>query len=248
MNDDRPDLDALFQSAPAAHQTFDPADFAHLPAAVQRYLAHAIAPGTPLASAVRLRMHGTIKVKRWRQFTAEQVIVRGHGMIWRAKVRMGGVAIRGYDRYTEGEGSMRWRLCGTVPMMHAEGADVTRSAAARFAAESIWLPSVFCDPQVAWTVDGQDVVHARFAVDGVEQHLVLSLSLGAVQSVALKRWGNPDGGTFALHDFGAQVEQEGRFGSYTIPRRLHAGWQFGSPRFDDDGRFFQATIDDAAFR
>jgi len=39
---------------------------------VTRYLAHAIAEGTPLAPGVRLRMTGRIRVRSWLPFTADQ--------------------------------------------------------------------------------------------------------------------------------------------------------------------------------
>jgi hypothetical protein len=246
MNSTSSELDAFFASAPVANRRFDPHDFEHLPPPVQGYLRRAIAPGTPLASAVRLRMHGSIRLKRWRHFVAEEVIVRGRGMIWRAKVRMGATSVRGFDSYVDGTGAMQWKLAGVVPLVHAAGADVTRSAAGRFAAESIWLPSVFCDERVAWRAS-DDVVHARLPLDGEEEDLTLSVSLGSLQQVCLKRWGNPDKGTFGSFDFGAHVEQEAEFGGYTIPARVRAGWYFGSPRFED-GQFFHATIDEATFR
>jgi uncharacterized protein DUF6544 len=244
----RTDLRALYDSVPEATQRFDPAKIADLPIPVQRYLLRAIAPGTPLASAVRLRMHGSIRLSRWRAFKAEQVIVRGRGMIWRARVRMGPLALRGFDRYLDGEGSMLWRVFGVVPIVRARGRDVTRSAADRFAAESIWLPSRFCIDPVSWSVDGSDVLHARFTVDGREEDLTLTTSAGSLQSVAMKRWGNPEGRPFRDYDFGALVEQEARFGGYTIPARVRVGWHFGSARFEEAGEFFRATIDEATFR
>jgi hypothetical protein len=246
MNSTPSELDALFQSVPVSGKRFDPADFAHLPVAAQHYLRGAIAPGTPLASAVRLRMHGSIRLKRWRRFVAEEVLVRGRGMIWRAKVRMGLFGVRGFDRYVDGVGAMQWKLGRVVSVVRAQGPDVTRSAAGRFAAESIWLPSAFCDERVAWRAD-DDVVHARLPVDGEAEDLALSLSLGCLQQVSLQRWGNPDNGAFGSFAFGAQVEQEAQFGGYTIPARVRVGWHFGSPRFEE-GQFFHATIDEATFR
>jgi hypothetical protein len=68
-----------------------------LPQGAECYLKHAIAVGTPLASAVRLRMHGQIKLKRWYPFFAEQVICWNRGFIWAAVVRMRGMQIRGSD-------------------------------------------------------------------------------------------------------------------------------------------------------
>jgi hypothetical protein len=58
-------------------RVFERGKFALLPEPARLYLEHAIAPGTPLASAVGLRMRGEIKRRRWLPLTAEQVIHRG---------------------------------------------------------------------------------------------------------------------------------------------------------------------------
>jgi hypothetical protein len=52
-----------------------------------------------LANAVRLKMHGEIKLKGWLPFHAEQVICWSRGMVWQAKVQMHGISIRGGDTY-----------------------------------------------------------------------------------------------------------------------------------------------------
>src|SRR5258708_2997422 len=75
-----PSLDDLWAAAPASSRVWLPSNVSHLPEAARRYLTHAIAPETPLASAVRLRMHGEIKLKGWLPFTAEQVIQSDGGM------------------------------------------------------------------------------------------------------------------------------------------------------------------------
>ena len=91
-------LDDLWNMTPSSNCAFLAAQVAGLPEGARRYLLHAIAVETPLASAVRLRMHGEIKLKdRWYPFSAEQVICRDHGMIWSATVRMHGISIRGSD-------------------------------------------------------------------------------------------------------------------------------------------------------
>lgn len=166
------DLDALWNSVPATDRVFEPQQVAHLPEAVQRYLTHAIAPGTPLASAVRLRMHGLIKIGRPRKFKAEQVIVRGRGMIWRARLRMYGLSVQGYDRFVDGEGRMRWKMLRLISLVRADGSDVTRSAAGRVAAETVWLPSLLCDDSVWWRDGADGAAHARFAVDGDRKSVV----------------------------------------------------------------------------
>ena len=54
-------LNTLWESATPTKLAFNPDKLSHLPAAAKRYLEHTIAPGTKIASAVRLKMHGEIK-------------------------------------------------------------------------------------------------------------------------------------------------------------------------------------------
>ena len=78
----------LWDSAASSGRAARTEDLSRFPASAQRYLEHAIAPGAPLAHAVRLQMHGEIKLQRWLPFTAEEVIAWGRGFIWSATVRM----------------------------------------------------------------------------------------------------------------------------------------------------------------
>ena len=70
----QPSLDELWNSAPPSDRAFDTRQLSGLPEGARRYLEHTIVAGTPLATAVRLRMHGEIKLKGWCPFSAEQVI------------------------------------------------------------------------------------------------------------------------------------------------------------------------------
>jgi len=229
-------IDELWDSAPPDQDVFRLGQIAGLPEAAGRYLEHAIAPGTPLASAVRLRMHGEIKLRRWVPFTADQVIRSDHQMIWRASVRMHGMPVRGSDRLVNGEGAMRWKLFGMIPI----AADRVMSGPA----ESIWLPSMLCRDDVKWS----DPAKASLVVHGERVDLELMAdNRGALESIKLRRWGNPEGGEFRYADFGGFVEEEKKFSDYTIPSRLRVGWHLGTDRFGSEREFFRLTIDDATF-
>src|SRR3569623_1744914 len=233
---DTPSLDELWRTAPAPYALFDVARIAHLPLGARRYLTHAIVPGTPLANAVRLRMHGEIKQRGWSPFAAEQVIRWARGMIWRATVSVHGVAMRG-------------RLGGLVAIFTAEGADITRSAAGRAHVESIWVPSVLCADDVRWSERDAVHPHARFRAHGEAADVDYMIDEGGrLLSSSISRWGNPEGGAFHYLPCGGYVEQEGRFGGYTIPTRMRVGWYFGTDRYARDGEFFRVTIDEATFR
>src|ERR1051325_7091135 len=110
-------LDELWNSAVPEARVFQSDLVTDLPEPARRYLEHAIAPRTPLAVAVRLRMRGEIKLGQWLPFTAEQVIHWTRGSIWKATVRRGGIPIRGFDRLVDGQGAMSWKLFGVIPVM-----------------------------------------------------------------------------------------------------------------------------------
>jgi hypothetical protein len=242
-------LNDLWESASSGGLTFQSDGLSKLPEAAQLYLEHAISPGTRLAQAVRLCMHGEIKLQRWLPFKAEQVIVWNRGFIWSATVRMYGIPIRGSDRLLDGEGAMNWRVLGVIPVLKAFGPDITRSAAGRMAGETIWLPSILCSNDVSLTSLGSSHLHARVTIreETSELDLVIDEN-GRLETVKLLRWGNPGDTEFDYVDFGAIVEEENTFNGYTIPTRLRVGWHFGTDRFESEGEFFRATIDTAEFR
>ena len=242
-------LNALWESVTSQERTFRSDALSNLPEAVQRYLKYAIAPETKLASAVRLRMHGEIKLKTWLNFKAEQVICWDRGLIWSATVFMNGLPIWGSDRLIDGIGRMQWKLLGIFPVMTATGADITRSAIGRMQAESLWLPSVLCDDKVLWKVTESSHLHPSFIVQGEKTELDFNIdNIGRLKTLKMPRWSNIEGSEFRYLDFGGIVDAEDTFCGYTIPTRLRIGWYFGTDRFESEGEFFRVTIDDAIYR
>jgi hypothetical protein len=243
-------LDVLWNRAPVSGGVFSSERTAHLPEPARRLLEHAIAPNTRLASAVRLRMHGEIKVGRWLPFRAEQAIRRDGNMLWTATLTpLGLPMLRGFDRLVDGDGVMQWRLFGLFGIVNASGSDVSRSTVGRVQAESVWLPSLLCDEQVSWVVPDSFHVQATVPLGNASPIEFEIDSHGRIVSVRVARWGNPPPDThhFRVVDFGGVVDQERTFGGYTIPTRVSVGWFAGSPEFENTGEFFRATIDDAVF-
>lgn len=247
-------LDALWDSATPTELVFSSDRLTHLPEAAKQYLEHAIAPGTKLASAVRLKMHGEIKLKKWIPFKAEQVICWEHGLIWSATAWMNSfLPIVGSDRVIDGVGAMKWKLLGLFPVMTASGEDITRSSIGRLESESLCLPSVFYRDDVSFTSTALSLLdsnlHSSFVVQGDRAELDFTIDqTGRLKTFKLPRWGNPDGAEFRYVDFGGTLEDDRTFCGYTIPTRLRIGWYFGSERFESEGEFFRATIDDAIYR
>jgi hypothetical protein len=242
-------LEELWDSAVPTRCTFPPERVATLPLAARRYLSHAVAPGSPMASAVRLRMRGEIRLGRWLPFTAEQVIREDGQMIWRATLRAFGLPIRGSDRFVDGHGAMRWSLLGLIPVVAASGPDITRSAIGRVQAESIWLPSGMCSDHVAWMESGPNRASAGLSIHGERAQLDIEIEdTGRLRTISMDRWGNPENRGFHYARFGGIVEDERTFGGNTIPTRLRIGWHFGSDRFESEGEFFRVSVEEATYQ
>ena len=209
---------------------------------VRRYLGHAIGEGAALRDRARLRMTGRIKVGPWLAFDAEQDF-SGHGFTWRARAGLGRFKpLHVVDSYADAAGSVEGRLLGRVRFMHADGADVTRSAAGRAAVESIWVPATLLpDRDVRWRTETDEVIVASFAVPPERPDVRLHIDeRGAVRSVSTMRWGDVGAGQrFGYVPFGGHVRAERRFDDLVLPSAVSVGWWFGTPRFSP---FFEATI------
>ena len=225
----------------AADGSYDPVELEELPDTVQRFLRTAIEPGTPRARTALIAMSGRLRIGRWLPFRAAEVLTPLRGFVWWA--RAAGI-ISGSDRYVDGVGELDWRLGGLVRVMHASGLDVSRSAAARAAAEAAWLPTTLL-PRfgVEWAASDDAHIEARYAIDGQPMHVRYELTDdGHIRSVVFDRWGDPDGtGRCGLWPFGGEFTSHATFDGVTIPQAGRLGWHFGTDRWDE-GEFFRYQI------
>jgi hypothetical protein len=223
---------------------FDATAVSQLAEPVRRYLAHALRDGGRLDEHVELSMEGHVKVGAWLSFSARQEF-HGHNFAWRARAGFGPVKpLQVIDRYSDGRGSTEGRLFGRFPFMHADDENTTRAAAARGAAESIWVPASLLPVRGAcWRAAAEDhiVVTVSVPPEKPEVHLRID-ERGAVRSVCVQRWGNVGQADYGYIPFGGEVAAEGRFGDTVIPTALEVGWWYGTPRYNP---FFRATISNA---
>jgi hypothetical protein len=226
---------------------FDPSAVADLPAPARRWLTRSIAPGTPLSRTVVLDMQGHFRLGRWLPMRAVQVLSPPAGLVWLARIGWGPLSFRGFDRYEEERGEMQWRLPGQVPVMHAGGADVDRSAAGRLAGEAVWTPAAFLDPRVTWRAGGDDTVTAEWALGPHRVSTELRVDAGGrLLAVSIRRWGKPGGDPWGEYPFGGAVAEEKAFGGMRIPTRMTVGWFYGTKRAAR-GEFFRLNVTRAQF-
>src|SRR5215207_4810638 len=213
-------------------EPFEPATVAELPEPARRWLRHAIAPGTPLRYCVELDQHGEIKLGRWRQFQAKEVLAPRDGYIWAVTARLLGLRIHGYDRLTQGTGEMRHRLLGRIPIVSSSGPDHTRSAAARLVSETIWVPAAALD--AAWESVDRDQARMVTMFGGHSYAVTITVApTGALIRVTLPRWASLGKEAYREHAFVADCHDEGTFDGYTVPTRLTAGYDDTTQRWPE---------------
>lgn len=237
------------ESVPAA-TIFTEDMVAELPAPVQRYFLHAIAPGTALATSVRLNMSGGFRMaqhKPWIPMQAQQIISRSKGFIWQAVIGHGIWQFSGADYYINNSGRTQFYLWGILPIVNAHNADIARSAIARFAGEYFWLPSALLPQQgVCWQSLDEHTIQASLTIDGEPVTLTLAIADdGKLLKMSLPRWGDKTAdGSYAYIPFGGEFHQEQTVDGFTIPTQVSAGWWFGTENYL---QFFRCTINQATF-
>ncbi|NDJ22037.1 hypothetical protein GS682_10385 [Nostoc sp. B(2019)] len=238
------------ESSPAEHR-FTKDMVAELPAPVQRYFLHSIAPGTPLASSVSLEMSGSCRMaqdKPWIPMRAKQITSALKGFVWKPVIGSGLFKFMGVDYYANKSGRMRFALWGLIPLVNAHSPDITRSAIGRFAGEFFWLPSALLPQRdVTWKAIDEKTIQASLKVDGEPITLTLFTDFdGKPLKLSLPRWGeHKEDGSYIYIPFGGEFQEEYTFCGFTIPSRISAGWWFGTERYSE---FFRAKIEQAEFR
>lgn len=234
---------------------FDPAMTAGLPEVARRYLAHAIAPGTPLSSVALLEMEGTFLLgdrDNYQSYAmkAREVLRAPAEFVWVPRLSSGLLTVSGSDGLAAGTAWTRFFAAGTVPVAAVETSpDTVRSAAFRGAAEAaLWLPATLLPERGAsWEQVGAN--KARVTLNGGAHPVMLELTLepsGAVREVVGQRWSNANKDkVFRLQPFGGTISAHRRFGGFTIPSEVAMGNHYGTADFLP---FFQARITGASYR
>ncbi|MCB9476223.1 MAG: hypothetical protein H6685_05075 [Deltaproteobacteria bacterium] len=243
----------LWDDATQDGRLFDPFMVDGLPEAARRYLLWAIEPGTPLATRAHLPSSGEFCPKpggEWWPMTCEGIYAGPRGLAWRASIGKGAMRIEGMDVYAGGEGSMTIWMNDVIPMAHADGDDISRSAAGRAAGECFLVPSTLLPGEgVRWEAMDEETARVHITVDGREHAVTLAIAPdGRPTSLVMPRWSDktPDG-RWGEMSFGADFSGETRVGGYRIPAEVVAGWGYGTDAWPA-GAFIKQRFDGGEYR
>lgn len=244
-------MDKLASRSPrVAVPTFDPDTLVGNPEIARRYFSHAIRPGTPLRTVVRLSMEGTFRLGDKEGFqlkmNAIQVLVPPSEFVWMPTMKSGPIRISGSDALVAGAAWTRFWINSFVPVVNVSSSfDLVRSALARSAMEAVWAPaSLLPSNGVRWEQAGPDLARLHLST-GIEPVDICLDADGRVTEISTMRWSdaNPDK-IFRLQPFGGVVEAEAEFAGFTIPSRISVGNHFGTENFLP---FFQARVTTAEY-
>ena len=148
---------------------------------------------------------GEIRLGSWRKFSATQAAVSAPGYIWAARASISGVPVVGYHRLSSGSAEMRRRLLSLIPVVTAQGPDITGNAAGRLPTEFVMMPTAF--RAATWRLgDGPNTAVATWRIGAeldVEVHVDPD---GQLLDVLLQRWSSRGGAPLGYHPFGVTVE------------------------------------------
>jgi uncharacterized protein DUF6544 len=218
-------------------EVFDASMVRDLPAPAQRYLLHAIRPGTPLATSLKLAFEGSMQFgpqsQLWPLAGQDIVITPQRGFIWCEQLRFGPVPRHGILYYAKGDGRVMWSYLNLLmdpSKMSGKGPDTAKSMLGRFLSKLIWIPSALLpQPGVRW--EAVDDEHARVVITFEGETVPLTLKIdpeGRLEELTFPRWGakNADG-SYSYFVYGVNVQEEMAVGGYTIPSRVSAMWCYG---------------------
>lgn len=234
------------ESTAAAAPVFDLDGLRRLPETVQRWLGHTVLPGTPMYSWVELELEGQVRLGRWQRFTARQTLRPGHGFIWSATGRVGGLPVTGRESMTPWVANRVVRAPGHIPVRRAGGPDLLNDAAGRLAAQSVLVPTTYA--RADWEAGPTaETAYATWRIGRRVDRVRLSVADdGRAVSATLRRWGIPAGERYGRHPFGLSFEGEVLVGGVRLPERIRAGWWPDSERADE-GEYLQARLVGATF-
>lgn len=236
-----------------AASRFDASLVTDVPEPGRRHLLHALEPGTPLTSSVRLDLPGSVRMSREGDplpMESKEILAAGRGYVWAARMKKGPLTIRGFDAFADGRAEMRWWLAGVVPVVRADGEDVARSAAGRLAgASALFLPSTLLPSRGArWEAVDESTARVRLSVARETVELTLEVNPdGSLRRLSYPRWNSdPKNGPVGYLPFVTdRFAEERTFDGHTFPTEFRAGWRLGE---EEEFPFFFARVAEAEYR
>lgn len=214
-------------------------DRAALPPLVRAFAERAIGETGDLPTRVSFTQDAALKMRpeaEWTSVTARQVIgIGAPAFAWDARADiMPLVGMRVIDAYVGGEGRLRVRLLGSIPVANATGPEVNYGELYRYLAELPWAPqAILGNPALRWRqIDDASVEVAAETSDGDLARVRLTFD-AAGDIVAIEADDRPreEKGAFLHTRWRGEFTDYRDFGGIRLPAHAEVSWLL------DDGPF-----------
>lgn len=156
------------------------ADWADLPAPVQRYLDTVLEDGQKFVESAHLQQRGEFRLggpdASWRSLEATQyVTVSPPGFVWDAEIDVFPlIPARVLDMYKRGQGILKARLLSAIPVADAgPSPEMDHGELVRYLAEAVWYPTALLPANgVEWTAIDDHSARATLEHEGVTASVV----------------------------------------------------------------------------
>lgn len=207
-----------------------------LPVPVQRFLDYSGIIGTPRIKQVTLEQEGLFKTgrhKSWVPFTATQVFnIEEASFEWKVKMKMAPlVTVKGSDALREGQGSMKIKLFGILPIVNEKGPEMDQGAMTRYLSETIWFPQAFLDDHISWEAIDSLSARATFTIDEKTVNGVFHFNeMGQVTHFTCERYA-AEGRDMVLRPWRTPVYEYSEMNGLQIGVKGRAIWEYPDDEF-----------------
>lgn len=231
-------------------QQYTHEELTDLPAPVRAYFAEVLMEGQSAIRTVRLHQHGEFRLgdadAPWRALTATQYFsTQPPGFVWDATIEvLPWLPARVIDLYKRGNGILRARLLGVVPVASAgPNQELNEGELVRYLAEAVWFPTALLPLQgVLWEAIDDRSARATLEHEGVTASLVFHFDdRNRITHATTDRYRQEDDvyaswtGYFRDYD-----DRDG----ILVPTEAEVEWNLPN----GDLPYWRATIDDITYR
>ncbi|MCB1487980.1 MAG: hypothetical protein KDJ88_11055 [Bauldia sp.] len=203
-----------------------------LPPPVRAFAERNTAGRPDLPREVRLIQAAEMKLKPdagWTKVSARQAIgIGAPAFAWDANATMAPlVSVRVIDAFVEGEGRLKVRLFGSVPMVTATGPEASYGELFRYLAELAWAPhAILANPALRWrAIDGRTVEVAADTADGQTARVRLIFDTdGDVVAIEADDRPRDEGGKLVPQPWRGTFGDYRDFDGIRIPTRADVTW------------------------
>lgn len=221
-----------------------------LPAPVTQYFEEVLTEGQPVIKVAYLRQRGTFRLggvdAPWRSLTATQyVTTQPPGFVWDATIDvLPPFSARVIDLYKRGEGRLRARLLGCLPVASAGPTpEMNEGELVRYLAEAVWYPTALLPSQgVEWEPIDDHSARATLNHQDVTASLVFHFdNQDRISHVTTERYRQEDDSYAPWTGYFRQYEEHH---GIQIPTDAEVEWNLPEGELP----YWRATIEDITYR